>query len=133
MSQSGKFQLPKKVYSPVSIIGGERLPISGMSITQALEGAQKWWDSSGRDYFRRIRARPVDGIKHDEELKNESGIFFGKNWEDLNRREKYVVTKMWHRTYCEENFGESTKDPEVIYAEEPDDGLFEGFGFEEEE
>lgn len=103
-----------------------------MSINQALEGAKIWWNKSGRDYFRRTRARPQDGIKDDEELKNQSGIFFGATWDDLDRREKYVVVKMWHRSFCMENFGEATEDPEIIY-EEPDDGLFMGFGFEEEE
>lgn len=106
MDDEGLIIQPKRTFFVPEIVAPEeRLSVSGMTPKQAVEGASRWWNTDAREYQRRARNRSRDGIRNDEELQHESGIFFGKKWNELDRREQLAVVNAWHKEYCRVNFG----------------------------
>lgn len=85
--------------------GDQRMPVSGMKVKQAINDARKWWNKEGREYARRNRDRPDDGVRDDEEIMVKSGIQSGKMFDQLDTREKNNVVKRWHHAWCEMELG----------------------------
>lgn len=100
---TAKNPIKRAFFIPEIVAAEDRLPVSGMTKAQLLGAARFWWDNVGRDMQREARDRKRDGIKNDEELKHESGILFGKPWDELNRREQFDVAKAYHREWCRVN------------------------------
>lgn len=98
--------------APLDKDGTKRLP-GGITAKEATDRARKWWDGRMRDYFRRTRERRGDPIRMTPEMHAKRGILAGKKWDELNRREKFLVVKAWHQAWLEEsvidpNTGEAT-------------------------
>ena len=84
------------------------MPVSGMKVKQAINEARRWWNKSGRDYFREARERERDGIKDDKELMQSSGILSGKMFDECDKQTKWEIVKKWHRAFCALELGIST-------------------------
>lgn len=77
------------------------MPVSGMKVSQAINDARRWWNGPGRDYARRNRDRPNDGIRDDEEIMAKSGIQSGKMFDAMTKIERNDIVKAWHHAFCE--------------------------------
>lgn len=83
---------------------------TGMSAQEAIQRATNWWETKGRKMMQtelKRQAGAVGGSNNgagsafassDVESANflPSGIIHGKPWDELNRREKQQVVKVWH-------------------------------------
>lgn len=85
----------------------ERLP-GGMTVGEAVKRARDWWERSGREYFRRQRARKGDSIAEDEELRNTRPVLMGARWDQLSTFDKKEVVKAWYNAWYGEQVAELT-------------------------
>lgn len=110
----------KKKPKTVNIItpGDKKMPVSGMSVKQAINEARKWWNKEGREYARRNRDREEDGIKDDIEIMARSGVQSGRMFDTLDTREKNEVVKSWHHAWCEMELGIGLEDYLRVAGEE---------------
>ena len=86
---------------------------SGMKASEALKGAQEWWQRAGRYAMKKTANRETVGhkfipahphgqgspailIKGDDVDVIQSGILRGLEWDRLTRREQLQIVKHWH-------------------------------------
>lgn len=87
----------------VTIIGASEKVMGGMKLSEIVARSKKWWNTSGRDYFRRNLAdNPRFTLLEDEEIGNKSGVFNGKPFDALTRREKFRVVRCWYNAFHQE-------------------------------
>lgn len=63
---------------------------TGMTVSEAVWHASRWWDARGRKRLREI------AVAFDGERSIPSGILHGVEWDALTKPEKLKVVKAWH-------------------------------------
>jgi len=85
----------------------------GLRADELMDRARRWWDKSGRQYYRRVRNRPGDSISRTPDAAK-SGIFMGKKWDKLTRGEKFSVCSAYHQAWYEEHHTDTGPDVAAI-------------------
>lgn len=85
----------------------DRMPSTGMKVTEAIGRASTWWDLKGRfvmaKEFNRVQKAPKNGrgfvIRGEFVDGVPSGIMRGMEWALLSMREQANIVKMWHHFF----------------------------------
>lgn len=89
---------------------------TGMRVTEAIQRARGWWDLTGRKLIKtqtnlereKVKVLPAGKrtpamiIRGNASKVYPSGILNAFPWEQLNKRERLQVVKLWHFHYIEE-------------------------------
>lgn len=70
-----------------AILDGDRLD-TGMKASEAVARAEAWWNATGRKMI-------LDACS-DAVMRQLSGVLGGAPWDQLTKREKLAVVKVWH-------------------------------------
>lgn len=94
----------------ISLLDGDAKLDTGMKVTEALARASAWWSKTGRkemkSHAKRHKHSPASStpgiggafasLDPDSENFLPSAIIQGEPWDQLDKREKLLVVKVWH-------------------------------------
>lgn len=90
---------------PLDKDGAEKLA-GGLTAGELMKRAEKWWNKTGRKYFKHMRERPGDSIAQTPQLSGGSNILMGRPFSELSRGEKFSVCSKYHQAWYQEEHAE---------------------------